>query len=403
MRQRGGPVQRKLLVGNARALHRNAAISAGGSAESPGPAMPDVRPSPEEILRRVEAEEQQAARGRLKIFLGYASRVGKSFRMLDEGRRRKQRGQDVVIGFIQSKVGPDVEHMAGTLDVIPGLKVRIDGTEEEVVDVVSILKRHPQVCLVDELARDNPPGSRHPKRWQDVKELLDNGITVVTAVNLQHIAEQQDAVEKITGKRPSHTVPEAFVRSADEIVIVDAPPEDLQQREPGSAADTRRLSELRELALLLAAEVVDEQLQQYQQLRGVEAFLGSQERILVCITPRSNARRMLESGRRNADRFHCNFLAVYVRQDGLSEANKQLVETHLALAREMGAQVQVLEGNDSVAAILGFARAHGVTQLFVGHSFTSRWHDLLFGNPLDRLIQAADAMDVRIFPHPGSP
>ena len=315
--------------------------------------MSNPRPSPEELLRRVEAEERQARRGRLKIFLGYASRVGKSFRMLDEGRRRKQRGQDVVIGLIQSKLEPDVAKICESIEVIPGFKVRTDGRDEEVLDVISILKRRPQVCLVDELARDNPPGSRNPKRWQDVQELLDNGITVVTAVNLQHIAELQDAVERITGKRALHTVPEQFIRSADEIVIVDAPPDALQQREPGSAADTRRLSELRELALLMAAEVVDAQLHQSLQTRGVELFLGSQERILVCVTPRSNARQMLESGHRTAERFHCDFLAVYVRQSGLSQADSELVETHLALARELGAQVHVIEATNSAAAILG--------------------------------------------------
>ncbi|MBZ5594538.1 MAG: universal stress protein [Acidobacteriia bacterium] len=361
--------------------------------------MPNARPSPEELLRRIEAEEQQSRRGRLKMFLGYASRVGKSFRMLDEGRRRKQRGQDVVIGYIQGKLGPDVSKVLETMEVIPGLKVRVDGKEEEVMDVVAILRRHPQVCLVDELARDNPPGSRNPKRWQDVKELLDNGITVVTAINLQYIAEQQDAIEKITGKRASHTVPEAFIRSADEIVIVDAPPDDLHQDVPSSTADTRRLSELRELALLLAAEVVDQQLHQSLELRGVETFLGSQERILVCITPRSNAKRMLESGHRNAERFHCDLLALYVRQKGLSDSDEELVEKHLALARELGAKVHILEASGSASAILEFARAHAVTQLFVGHSLRSRWHELLFGNPLDRLIAAADAMDVRIFPH----
>jgi two-component system, OmpR family, sensor histidine kinase KdpD len=362
--------------------------------------MIDQRPSPEELLRRVEAEEQQASHGRLKIFLGYASRVGKSFRMLDEGRRRKQRGQDVVVGLIQPKVGPEVQCLLDTLEVIPGLKVRTDEKEWLVLDVVAVLKRHPHVCLVDELAQDNPPGSRNPKRWQDVKELLDAGITVVTAINLQHIAELQDVIEKITGKRARQSVPEAFIRSADEIVIVDAPPEDLQLREPGSAGDTRRLSELRELALLLAAEVVDEQLHNCLQLQGVELFLGSQERILVCITPRSNAKRMLQSGRRNADRFHCGFLAVYVRQAGLDPADAQLLEQHLDLARELGAEVHVLEAEDSARAILDFARAQAVTQLFVGHSLSRRWREVLFGNPLDRLIRAADTMDVRIFPHP---
>src|SRR6266849_1795563 len=330
--------------------------------------MPNPRPSPEELLRRVEAEEQQARRGRLKIFLGYASRVGKSFRMLDEGRRRKQRGQDVVIGLIQSKLELDVAKICESIEIIPGFKVRTDGKEEEVLDVISILKRHPQVCLVDALAHVNPPGSRNPKRWQDVQELLDNGSTVVTAVNLQHIAEQQDDVERITGKRALHTVPAQFIRSADEIVLVDATPDALQEREPGSAADTRRLSALRELALLMAAEVVDEQLHQSLQMRGVELFLGSQERILVCITPRSNARQMLESGHRIAERFHCDLLALHVRQSGLSQADAELVETHLALARELGAQVHVIEATDSAAAILEFARAHAITQLFLGHS-----------------------------------
>jgi len=364
--------------------------------------MRNQRPSPEELLRRIEAEEKQAGRGRLKIFLGYASRVGKSFRMLDEGRRRKERGQDVVVGLIQSNVGSEVQCLLETLEVIPGLQVWSAEKDWLVLDVVTVLKRHPQVCLVDELAQDNPPGSRNPQRWQDVKELLDSGITVVTAINLQHIAELQDAIEKITGKRAKQAVPQAFIRSADEIVIVDAPPEDLQLREPVSAGDTRRLSELRELALLLAAEVVDEQLHNCLQLQGVELFLGSQERILVCITPRSNAKRMLESGRRNADRFHCGFLAVYVRQAALDPADAQLLGKNLDLARELGAEVHVLEAADSAQAILDFARAQAVTQLFVGHSLGSRWREVLLGNPLDRMIRAADTMDVRIFPHPSS-
>src|SRR5713226_2344709 len=163
--------------------------------------MANPRPSPEELLRRVEAEERQARNGRLKIFLGYASRVGKSFRMLDEGRRRKLRGQDVVVGIIQSKLEPDVQQMLEALEVIPPLKMTSEGRVYEVLDITSILRRRPKVCLVDQLAYDNPPGSRNPKRWQDVRELLQNGIAVVTAINLQHIAEMQDAVEKITGKR----------------------------------------------------------------------------------------------------------------------------------------------------------------------------------------------------------
>src|SRR3982751_5960903 len=151
----------------------------------------DCRPTPEELLRRVEAEEAQANRGRLKIFLGYAPRVGKSVRMFDEGFRRQKRGQDVVIGAIQPRGIKDLEERLGHIEVVG------DGT----LDLEAILRRQPQVCLVDELALDNPPGRKHQKRWEDVLQLLDQGIAVVTALNLQHVAEQQDAVERITGKR----------------------------------------------------------------------------------------------------------------------------------------------------------------------------------------------------------
>jgi len=229
------------------------------------PASIDKRPSPEELLRRVQAEERRARRGRLKVFLGYASRVGKSFRMLDEGRRRKERGEDVVVAAIQFPLTPNLEALMASMEYIPVLREAYAGNEYEVLNVAAIFRRHPRVCLVDELAYDNPPGSRNPKRWQDVDNILDQGISVITAVNLQHIDEHQDAVERITGKRARETVPERFLRSADEIVLVDAAVDDMMQRagamEPVDLR--RRLSELRELALLLAADVIDGQLENY--------------------------------------------------------------------------------------------------------------------------------------------
>ena len=362
------------------------------------------RPDPEEILRRVQAQEKQESQGRLKIFFGYASRVGKSFRMLDEGRRRKQRGQDVVIGSIQGKLAPDVQALLKTIEAIPGITTTVDGKTYEVMDLVAILRRRPQVCLVDELAYDNPPGSRNPQRWQDVKELLEKGISVVTAVNIQHVREQQDAVERITGKRAAQTVPEEFVRMAEEIVVVDVPPEDLRRRDTSNVADIRRLSELRELALLLAAAVVEEQLQRYLHSSGIEAPAPSQERLLVCITPRSNAQRMLQAARYVADRFHCDLLALSVKQKDLNSADEAAVQSHLDLARSVGAEVHVIESNeDAVSAIMEFAKEHGVTQLFLGHSQQEEsWRSVLSRNPLDRLIEAAGNMDVRVFPQPST-
>ncbi len=365
------------------------------------PAGIDKRPSPEELLRRVQAEEHRARRGKLKVFLGYASRVGKSFRMLDEGRRRKERGEDVVVAAIQFPLTPDLEALMAKLEYIPTLKENYAGKEYEVLDMATIFRRHPQVCLVDELAYDNPPGTRNPKRWQDVDNILDRSISVITAVNLQHIEEQLDAVERITGKRARQTVPEKFLRSADQLVLVDAALDDMMQR-AGSRepVDVRRLSELREIALLLAADVIDDQLVNYLRCSGVEQRFGTQERFLVCVTPRSDAGAMLRSGRRNADRFHGDLLVCYVRQTGLGARDQETMDANLKLARELEAEVHVLEGGDAIAAIMRFAREQRITQIFVGHSAPDRWKELWSRSPVDRLIQAAHDIDVRIFPHP---
>jgi two-component system sensor histidine kinase KdpD len=350
----------------------------------------DRRPNPEELLRRVQAEERRERRGRLKVFLGYAPRVGKSFRMFDEGRRRKERGQDVVIGAIQHDVTPDVQDIVSRLEIMPD----VDGA----IDMVALFRRHPEVCLIDELAHDNPPGSRNRERWQDLDDLLDRGISVITAVNLQHIREHQDAVARITGKRAANSVPEEFLRSADEIEMVDAPPDTLLDRTGNSRIpDARALGELRELALLLAADVVDRQLQGYLDSHGVSARWGAQERILVCLTPRSNAAEMLRSGYRNAQRFHGALLAAYVQQDDLPAADRARLDQHLALARELGAEIHSLAGADFVDTLLAFAAEQRITQLFLGH--THREQRLAFlRSPVDRLIDAAEDFDLRIFP-----
>ena len=360
----------------------------------------DRRPDPEELLRKVQAGERREQRGRLKVFLGYASRVGKSFRMFDEGRRRKMRGQDVVVGAVQGAIEPDIQDILSKFEVIPPIVERHAGRTYEVMDLAALFRRHPSVCLIDGLAYDNPPGSRNPHRWQDVDELLDRGIAVITAVNLQHIAEKQDEVERITGKRAANSVPEAFLAGADEIEVVDAPPDALIGR-PGdsSISDARRLAELREMALLLAADVVEEQLQDYLESHGVTARWGAQERILVCLTPRSSARLMLESGHRNALRFHGALLAAYVEQTCLSEADRNALRSHLELAGRLGAEVHCLHGDDFVETILEFARDQRITQLFLGHTGRDRHIWWRGRDPIERLIDAAEDFDLRLFPH----
>ncbi|HMD85741.1 MAG TPA: sensor histidine kinase KdpD [Terriglobia bacterium] len=362
----------------------------------------DRRPDPELLLKQIEAPDDQLQHERLKVFLGYASGVGKSFRMLDEGRRRRARGQDVVIGAIQPDLPAELEHLLQTIEVIPLKKIG----NGEAMDVEAILRRHPQVCLVDGVAYNNPPGSNNPQRWQDVEELLAAGIVVITSLNLQHIEERREAVERITGKHVTETVPERFLYNANEIILVDVPPELLLERagQPSTTApalpDTpRRLSALREIALLLAAEVVDHQLEDYLLAHGIEQLWGTQERILVSLTRGANAHAMIASGRRNADRFHGELFAVYVRHDQLSEKDETILQEELNEARQVGAQTAALDGYDPVETLMDFARAHRITQIFIGHPSRVHWWDRFLGGPLDQLIRAAEGIDVRVFPH----
>jgi two-component system sensor histidine kinase KdpD len=345
-----------------------------------------------------QVPEQQLSQERLKVFLGYASGVGKSFRMFDEGRRRRERAQDVVVGAVQPNLSPEIERLIQTLQVIPLKKIGAG----EAVDVEALLARRPQVCLIDGAAYDNPPGSRNAKRWQDIMELVSRQIVVITSLNLQHIEERRDVVKQITGHETAVTVPLSFLYEANEIVIVDVPPELLLERAGGSEAalaeTQRQLSALREQALLLTAEVVDRQLEDYLHAHGIELLWGTQERILVCLTPGSNAEAMLASARRNAERFHGEWVAVYVRHSLLSHKEERELQPYLAAAHEQGAHIEVLDGDDPVEALMDFARAHRVTQIFVGPRRRRHWWNSVTGGPIDRLIRAAEGMDVRVFP-----
>jgi two-component system sensor histidine kinase KdpD len=304
--------------------------------------------------------------------------------MFDEARRRKERGQDVVVGALQPEVPAELKPILSSLEIVP--TVDIQGMP--VIDVPAMLRRHPQACVIDGLAYDNPWG-RHAHRWQDVEELLENGINVIGSVNLQHIDDQREAVEKLTGRPVQETVPREFLNTADEIVVVDAPTE-------GAAAG---LSALREMALVLSAEVIDAGLQRYLQSHDIESVSPPHERFLVCLTAYANTDRMIASARQSAARFHCDVMALYVRSPHSSEEDHRAMEEKLARARAAGAQVDVLEADDPVESIVQYARSHGVTQVFVGHSMKHDWRARLWGTPVSRLIRAAAGMDVRVFPH----
>ncbi len=356
------------------------------------------RKTPEEFLRECQAEEAAATRtGHLKIMLGYASGVGKTARLLNEACRRRERGQDIAVGAIQPNAPPDAKQLLSKLEIIP-LKSFGSGTA---IDVDAIIQRHPMVCFIDGLAYNNPPGARNPTRWQDVQELLTAGIKVIASINIQYIAELQDQIYSITGKRRHETVPISFLESASEIEIVDVPPEAPMDRSPEEQVEAQerehRLSRLRELALVLAADVVDHQLSHYLERHGIHQQVGAHERILVCITPRANVREMIEEAQIVADKFHGELIGAYVKQANITPEDKMALEARLAIASAAGAHVEILEGDDPGEALLEFARSRGVTQIFVGHSQRKGFLRLK-GSPLDKLIWEGHGMDVRVFP-----
>jgi two-component system sensor histidine kinase KdpD len=321
--------------------------------------------------------------------------------MLDEGRRRRERGEDVVVCVAQPQYPAEIEAMLRKLEIIPTLKTG----EAESIDVPAVIRRHPQVALIDGLAYDNPPGSLNPHRWQDVEQLLEARISVVTTINLQYLEKLRDEVERITGKRASCSIPRGFLdSSADEIVVVDAPAIKrlLHRATPPDRAALlaeHKLSRLRELALLVAASVVDHQLESYLRSHGVDQSWGVQERILVCITPRSNATQMLESGRRNADRFQGEFYVVYVQQPTLSQEERAILQQNLDYANQLGAQVEVLNDLNATDAILKFARQKGITQIFIGRNMREGKWPRLWRNSIERLILATEGIDVIVYPH----
>jgi two-component system sensor histidine kinase KdpD len=321
--------------------------------------------------------------------------------MLGEGRRRRERGEDVVACALQSDYPPDVQAIVDQLEVIP----TIVSDCGEAIDSPKVIERHPEVVLIDGLAYDNPPECKNPHRWQDVEQLLNAGISVLTTVNVQYLENLQDEVERITGKRAAYIIPREFVnKSADEIILVDAPSEEsvLGGIEDSSArlAEKHKLSRLRELALLIAASVVDRQLESYLRSQGTEQTWGVQERILVCVAAESDATEMLDSGRRNADRFQGEFYVLCFRDKPLSKKKQDCLEKNLQHARELGGSVHTLTDSDAVTAILEFATQCGITQIFVGRSSTPPdFWTRMRGSLSVRLIRAAEGIDVVVYPH----
>ena len=334
------------------------------------------------------------ARGTLRIYLGAAPGVGKTFAMLGEGHRRAERGTDVVVGLVETHGRPHTVEAIGDIEVIPRRTINYRGSDFTEMDVDAILARHPKVALVDELAHTNVPGSRNEKRWQDVEELLAAGITVLSTVNIQHLESLNDVVEKITGVPQRETIPDAIVRSADQVDVVDLSPEALRRRMAhgniygpdkvdaalGHYFRIGNLTALRELALLWVADKVDDALQHYRHEHQIAETWETRERVLVALTGGSEGETLIRRAARIAARSGADLLALHVApSDGLTGANPAELAAQRLLVESLGGTYHQVVGDDISATLIAFAHAENVTQLVLGASRRSRLGSLLNG------------------------
>ncbi|MEP6477050.1 MAG: universal stress protein, partial [Actinomycetota bacterium] len=325
-------------------------------------------------------------RGTLRLYLGYAAGVGKTYAMLNEGRRRRERGADVVVGFVEPHGRPHTSEQLGDLEVLPRCHFDHRGGVVEEMDVEAILARRPEVALVDELAHANAPGSRNPTRWQDVEELLEGGIHVVSTLNIQHIGSLNDVITRITGSQEPVTVPDEIVRRAEQQELVDMTPQALRrriahgnvyppERIDAALSNTFRegnLGALRELALLWLADRVDESLQAYRKDHEIEGPWETRERILVAVTGRAGDEMVVRRAARMAARRGGELLAVHViPEDGLDTGTE--VGGSRALVEQLGGSFREVLGRSIPDGLLDVARSENVTQLVVGSSSRSRW------------------------------
>jgi two-component system sensor histidine kinase KdpD len=414
------------------------------------------RPDPEELLKRyhlhdsdrgdstpIEAAEISARadshrrrRGRLRVYLAAAAGAGKTYAMLNEGHRRESRGTDVVVGYVETHGRPGTQAQLGDLEVIPRKKVLYRGITLEEMDTEAIIRRHPQVALIDELAHTNVPGSKNQKRYQDVLEILDAGIDVVTTLNIQHLESLNDLVASITGVRVRETLPDRILDQADEVELIDISPHALRQRmKHGNIYPPERieaalnhffregnLTALRELALRRTAEKTETQLQQYMTAHHITGTWPATERVLVGFDHRPHTRQVIRDAWRLAHGLHADLIAVSIQPVGYldwssrliallkyggeakrrQEAARRRLEEHALLAEDLGAEVIRTSSGDIAKTLVEIARERQVTQIVLGQPVRSRWEELLRGSIINRLLRLSTDIDIHLVPRTGN-
>jgi two-component system sensor histidine kinase KdpD len=374
--------------------------------------MRQSRPSPDQLLARIQAEEQRQNQGKLTIFLGFAAGVGKTYAMLEAARQQKEEA-GLVVAYVETHGRVETERLLGGLEILPRKQIDYRGIHVPEMDLDLVLERKPRLALVDELAHTNAPGSRHPKRYQDVEELLKAGIDVYTTLNIQHLESVRNTVAQITGVWVRETVPDSIVDRAAEIKLVDLPPDELILRlkegkvyVPEMIAHATRdffrkgnLSALREIALRIAAEHVERQTQAYMQTQAIQGPWAAAEHLLVCVNSGPLANRVVRSARRLASQLNAEWSAVYVETPDnirLSSARRERLEHTMQLAKRLGADVQELQGQSVADTVIDYAKAHNITKIVVGKPLNSRWQEMLRSSVSAQIIRKSGHFDIHI-------
>ncbi|MFB3789038.1 MAG: DUF4118 domain-containing protein [bacterium] len=377
--------------------------------------MNDVerRPDPDQLLEKIREQNHSSAKGKLKVFLGAAPGVGKTFTMLEAARGLKRQGVDVVIGLIETHGRREIQALLEGFEILPRKRMRYRDLDFEEFDLDAALQRRPAVLLTDELAHTNIPGSRHAKRCQDVQELLAAGITVYTTLNVQHLESVNDIVEQITGVKIRETLPDQILDQADEIELVDISPGDLIQRlqegkvypgqDPGLALGNffkpGNLIALRELSLRQVADRVEADLHVYRRAHDIQKVWRAAERVLVCVGPSPLSARVARIASRIAKSLHAEWTAVSVetsRIRRLPEKDKARVRHHLRLAEDLGAETRVLFGENVSEEIIAYARAHNISLIVIGKPMTPRWREWLRGSLVDEVIRQSGDIEIYV-------
>jgi two-component system, OmpR family, sensor histidine kinase KdpD len=376
------------------------------------------RPSPDELLARIKEEEAQTKRGKLKIFLGYAAGVGKTYTML-EAAHRLQNETDLVVGYVETHGRAETEALLHGLEVLQRKPVQYRGVTVPEMDIDAVLARHPKIALVDELAHTNAPGSRHPKRYLDVEELLEAGIDVYATLNIQHLESLRDSVARITGVWVRETVPDSIIDEASEIELVDLPPDDLLQRlKEGKVYISEQIAQavsnffrkgnltaLREFSMRVAADRIDEQVQDYMESHTITGPWPTGERLLVCLSPGRWGNRIVRTARNLASQLNAAWTAVYVETPGssLSDEQQEQLTNLMALAEKLGAKIEILQGLSIARTILEYANKKNITKIVLGKPARVHLRNLLSTSVANQIVRGSKYIDVYIVTGKGEP